>query len=106
MRKFPDREPTFEEINAGSVVDGCLAVMYPQMGGYGGKCWIMSDGNDADGGQSCFEAAVYHDGEFPFGDMDTGFGTVVYQPRVLHHCSAAQFVRFGEECAKFLKGHE
>jgi hypothetical protein len=33
---------------------------------------------------------VWHDGEFPFGEDHDG------EPRRLHHCSAGQFIRFGQ----------
>jgi hypothetical protein len=94
------REPTGDECNAKARViaytstDGVAtygyACWYPQMGGYGGKCVVtfddvLTEAND------CFAAIVWHDGEFPFGrDADEN-------PRVIHHCAADQFVRFGND---------
>ena len=98
-RPPPDREPTSAECSDNAIVDGCLAAWYPQMGGYGGKCWIVSADNDADGGGPCFDVAVYHDGEFPF-CSESPFETA--SPVILHHCSADQFIRFGRICDAFL----
>jgi hypothetical protein len=69
-----------------------FACWYPQMGGYGAHCVIEPGGRDArhpeDGADRCFEAWVWHDGEFPFGDEQ--------KPAHLHHCLAGQFVTFGQ----------
>lgn len=65
-----------------------VAAWYPQMGGYVGACLIEL------GAAKCFEVMVWHDGEFPFDDR---------QPGTLHHCSAEQFIEFGE-LVKNLKG--
>lgn len=70
---------------AGRIRKG-FACWYPQMGGYVGKCVVEPMGGPDD----CFEAFVWHDGEFPF---STEYGDRV---AVLHHCSAAQFVKFGQ----------
>ena len=85
------REPTAEQCRDNEVVAGprgepAFACWYPQMGGYVAKCVVVPGEPDEDGG-SCFDARVWHDGEFPFGDE---------APRVLHHCSARQFVEFGQ----------
>ena len=98
------REPTGEECENRSVLfdDGrsrAVAMWYPQMGGYCGKCVVVFQSGDnppdGDGELPCFEAFVWHDGEFPFGE-DDGRGPV----RVLHHCDPAQFVHFGAEVMK------
>jgi hypothetical protein len=60
------------------------ACWYPQMGGYVSHCIVVGAG-----GGECFEAYVWHDGDFPFSDDDVS-------PRELHHCDAGQFIRFGE----------
>jgi hypothetical protein len=58
-----------------------FACYYPQMGGYSGKCIICKNKNN-----SCFDAYVWHDGEFPFSNET---------PNKIHHCDANQFVKFG-----------
>jgi hypothetical protein len=92
---IPERGPTSEECQATARVRlgerSYVATWYPQMGGYVGRCWLdlhaCGDGeNSADDG---FDAIVYHDGEFPFSDGRR-------HPVVLHHCSADQFIEFGE----------
>jgi hypothetical protein len=67
-----------------------FACWYPQMSGYVGKCVVEFLGDEPDG---CFDAWVWHDGEFPFSDSRQ-------KPRALHHCAAAQFIRFGNEVAE------
>jgi len=87
-------EPTAEQCSTNARlpdVDGspAYACWYPQMGGYVGKAVVVitppANAGDYD---TCFEAYVWHDGEFPF---DEG-GPV----RHLHHCMPSQFVDFGE----------
>jgi len=64
-----------------------MATWYPQMGGYCGKCIVVPIGD-------CFDAYVWHDGDFPFsGDAP---------PTFLHHCDPQQFIRFGTGVAQFL----
>ncbi len=63
------------------------AIWYPQMGGYVGKATVVIRKNEV--GNTCFEAYVWHDGEFPFDE-----GRV---PAELHHCEAEQFIHFGNE---------
>lgn len=58
-----------------------VALWYPQMGGYVGKCVVSLAG-------PCFEAWVWHDGEFGFGDEQP--------PAHLHHCDPDQFIAFGQ----------
>lgn len=87
MTKMPPEEPTaLQCTNRESVGDGAWACWYPQMGGYGAKCVVIDEKN---GG--CFEAWVWHDGCFPFPGDDPE-----RSPTRLHHCDAAQFIRFGE----------
>lgn len=81
------REPTGDECSSNAVVEtppgtSGFACWYPQMGGYGSVCVVVFSP-----GQTCFDAYVWHDGEFPFEHGN---------PRVLHHCDPEQFVRFGE----------
>lgn len=76
----------------------CMACWYPQMGGYAAKCVIVDCGTDAVSGEKepgCFDAYVWHDGEFPFDEGDSR------QPARVHHCMASQFVDFGEEVLRF-----
>jgi hypothetical protein len=63
------------------------ACWYPQMGGYGSTALIVFD--EPGDPESCFTAYIWHDGEFPFEAVDG-------QPAELHHCSASQFIEFGE----------
>lgn len=87
-------EPTSEQCeqrarveHEGRVYHACW---YPQMGGYGSKCLVeKGESQDEDG---CFEAWVWHDGEFPFSAGDAH----PHGPARLHHCSAEQFVEFGQ----------
>jgi hypothetical protein len=86
--------PTPEQCNENAKVGenddgrGLYACWYPQMGGYGSRCVVVAPyaPTRPDDGPGCFEAYVWHDGEFPFSDRE---------PARLHHCRAAQFVRFG-----------
>lgn len=91
------REPTSEECSANAPYE-CngrkgFAAWYPQMGGYVGRCVVLTDcrgiitpeGAPGD----CFDVLVWHDGEFPFAEDDTR------DPARLHHCDPAQFIAFG-----------
>lgn len=61
----------------------CFATYhYPQMGGYCAPS-IVSTGGIGE----CFDAEIWHDGQFPFGEER--------EPVKLHHCCAAQFIEFG-----------
>ncbi len=64
------------------------AAWYPQMGGYVGRAVVRFHPDD---GSTCFDALVWHNGEFPFDDEN---------PRELHHCCAKQFVDFGKTVLK------
>lgn len=67
------------------------AAWYPQMGGYVSHCLIVLNP-----GEDCFEAYVWHDGSFPFGeDNDRWPGEAAPSPAHIHHCAADQFVGFG-----------
>ncbi len=85
------REPTADECERRAVVAGCMAVWYPQMGGYCGKAWVVPTAS------GCFDVYVYHDGEFPLR------GEHGNKPTRLHHCNAEQFIDFGETVAKFIE---
>jgi hypothetical protein len=94
------KEPTPEECSANATVQGpyeraSFACWYPQMGGYVGKCVIAPEGN------GCFDAYIWHDGEFPFEGEGDG-----RSPVVLHHCDPEQFIRFGELVKKLYPWHE
>lgn len=116
----PPPEPTAEACTANDPVswdagpNGELhgfACWYPQMGGYVGRCVVEfgEQYGDADAGPAdrCFEAWVWHDGDFPFADGDPPRGDdgspcpvcerrPVAGPIRLHHCMARQFVDFGQ----------
>lgn len=89
-------EPTSEQCTANEKVhetetEVSYAIWYPQMGGYGAHALITlsknnPDRKDPDKDDPCFEAYIWHDGEFPFSNQ---------QPARIHHCSANQFIRFG-----------
>lgn len=99
------KEPTGDQCENNEIVFETkdqigVAVWYPQMGGYAGKCVVIldriwqTDGRCSIGG--CFECFVWHDGSFPFGD-ETEPGC---SPAHLHHCDPEQFIRFGEKVKK------
>lgn len=85
-------EPTSVQCTAHAIIEHegqrFTACWYPQMGGYVAHCLVIKTGNSLslDG---CFEAFVWHDGEFPFSEAERS-------PTHLHHCGAEQFIRFGE----------
>lgn len=92
---IPD-EPTSEQCESKErLADFCgveaYACWYPQMGGYVGKAVVLiSDPASEDGeADRCFEAYVWHDGEFPFKDADRN-------PVHIHHCMPSQFIDFGQ----------
>ncbi len=96
-------EPTFEQIEQHACITWVdqqgidhtgFACWYPQMDGYIGKCVVEDTGI---GG--CFEAYVWHNGEFPFGGEDYPERPPVH----LHHCCAKQFVEFGNLVASRIK---
>ncbi len=99
------REPTGEQCSANTPIEWngrkAFACWYPQMGGYGGKAVVVPN-NDAKGAEesTCFEVFVWHDGEFPY-SAENGDDR---SPAHLHHCSAQQFIRFGETVARLTAG--
>jgi hypothetical protein len=62
-----------------------FACWYPQMGGYCGKCIVLTEPSE---NNCCFDVYIWHDGEFPFTEEGRN-------PYELHHCSAEQFIDFG-----------
>jgi hypothetical protein len=91
------KEPTPAECEANAKVfedaDSVgYAIWYPQMGGYCGMAvavfpkTFQADRDDPP--DACFDAYVWHDGDFPFKEGDG-------PPVRVHHCSAEQFVEFG-----------
>lgn len=74
------------------------AIWYPQMGGYSGKAIVIV--NKSEGHNSCFEAYVWHDGEFPFSD-DGGVWEKT-GPVNIHHCDPDQFISFGKAVEKMM----
>lgn len=94
-------EPTSEQIRDNAKVaedehEVAFACWYPQMGGYAGKCVVVFSKKSDDDHPPCFTALVWHDGEFPFSDDDMQG----QNPRRIHHCSAKQFVAFGDLVGK------
>lgn len=84
MMRADVREPTADECSRhAEIAPGVYAIWYPQMGGYHGKA-VVSLSDDG-----CFDAYVWHDGEFPFGDKGES-------PVRIHHCEAQQFIEFGQ----------
>lgn len=106
MRDLKTAPPYPADKNSGDVVEHegqrFVVCSYPSMGGYGGTCLVNVD--DAEG---CFEAFVWHDGEFPFTAVD--YDGVPNSPAHLHHCSAQQFIDFGKQVlalqASVVPGH-
>jgi hypothetical protein len=89
------KEPTPEQCSThADLGDGWIAIWYPQMGGYVGRAVVKYSYN------SCFEAYVWHDGEFPFDGEDI-YGDVRL-PRHLHHCDPDQFISFGEQVKRLV----
>jgi hypothetical protein len=67
------------------------------MGGYAGKAVAVFSRDGQDSG--CFEVYVWHDGDFPFSGEDSDDRGPVH----LHHCSAEQFIRFGNLMNKLME---
>lgn len=93
-------EPTTDQCTANAPIplpDGRTgyAIWYPQMGGYTSCAIVVAD----DGG--CFDAWIWHNGDFPFAgrDVDPIYGD---NPRELHHCDPGQFVAFGQTVERLL----
>jgi len=87
-------EPTAEQCSRNEELDEfdgkrAFAAWYPQMGGYAGKAVVVVD-------DGCFDVWVWHDGDFPF-SPDGSPPRESYSPRLIHHCSAEQFISFGKE---------
>lgn len=91
-------EPTNEQCSANARFQWgeieCLATWYPQMGGYVGKAVVVLAPTNE---EPCFEVFVWHNGEFPFSELnDPGI-----KPVRLHHCDGRSFVEFGETLMEF-----
>lgn len=83
------KEPTAEQCTAQEQVgESDWACWYPQMGGYVGKAVVRRCLTNGDM-DACYDVFVWHDGEFPFTEQDG-------PPKLVHHCSPEQFVRFGQ----------
>lgn len=96
-------EPTGEQCTNGEQmpdINGmkAFALWYPQMGGYVAKCVVAFHDENDDNSDRCFEAYVWHNGEFPFNKGEN--------PAKLHHCSANQFIDFGEAVKYFQNGNK
>lgn len=104
MNRVSPPKPTPEQIKANAVITWRddrgehtgRACWYPQMGGYVAKCVVELGSNG-----NCFEAWVWHDGDFPFADDDPRDENGPRQPLRMHHCRAEQFIQFGEEVKRF-----
>lgn len=96
MMNIP-RKPTSEECTAGARLEdfqgmAAFACWYPQMGGYVGKAVVAFYPDHVaveEDDLGCFEAFIWHDGEFPIHSDDGR------DPVCLHHCAAGQFIEFG-----------
>jgi hypothetical protein len=92
----PSRQPTSEECDSGAVFEtdetgAWHALWLPQFGGYTSRAAVYIWNNS----ESCFEVAVWHDGEFPTDEL-----------RVLHCCDPSQFIEFGEVVKSKMGGAE
>src|SRR5262245_53058591 len=91
-------EPTSDQCSANAPVDlgnglPAFAAWYPQMGGYVGRAVVVLPKPPTE--DCCVEVYVWHDGDFPFSEG---------RPALLHHCSAEQFIRFGELLQRAQRG--
>ena len=92
------KPPTIEQCTENAkIIDEELgegyAIWYPQMGGYTGRAAVFPCDN------GCFEALVWHDGEFPFDEESGG------SPAYIHHCNPEQFIKFGHKVAELSQKH-
>lgn len=73
-----------------------LACWYPQMGGYVARAVAIRPivNPEVDPASSCVDVFIWHDGDFPFEGR---------APLRMHHCSAEQFITFGETLTAFLE---
>jgi hypothetical protein len=102
VAEYVPRKPTPAECTAGTTWElsetrRAMACWYPQMGGYGAICVVTFSPTGVRKHNDCFDAYVWHDGEFPFGDGN---------PRELHHCLASQFIEFGKTVEKAMGPYE
>ncbi len=88
----PPRAPTADECNkqlavtltnASGMTRNYTACWYPQVGGYSALCWIEPEGV---GERACFDAWVWHDGEFAIEPTE--------EPDCIHYCSYRQLMLF------------
>jgi len=92
------KEPTSEQCSENATVyedanQIGIAIWYPSMGGYVGKAVAVMQKNIS---YPCVEVYVWHDGDFPFNDLDD-------RPRYLHHCDPEQFVTFGNKLLEVME---
>ena len=71
------------------------AIWYPQMSGYVGKAVVVFPKSE-NCWDKCFDALVWHDGDFPFKDD---------HPREVHHCDPDQFIDFGKTVLSMQRKH-
>lgn len=99
MKDTP-REPTTDECSANAeIAPGYFAIWYPQMGGYGSKA-VVCVGTSSQEEDACFDAYIWHDGEFPFSSVDQDGGKNV---ALIHHCAPSQFIAFGNRILELEK---
>lgn len=107
----PPPEPTGKQCETNAAIEWPggrgFACWYPQMGGYVGRCVVQlgsvqfePGGGERDPTERCFDAWIWHDGDFPFREA----GDDPRSPIRLHHCMAEQFVRFGELVNSLARG--
>lgn len=80
------------------------ALWYPQMGGYVSKCVAVPETQpplDEEDDEPCWTVYVWHDGTFPF---HADYEREARSPTELHHCSAEQFITFGETLTDLARG--
>lgn len=87
-------QPTPEQVETNAPIqlpDGRTgyACWYPQMGGYVAMCVVVPVGD------GCFDAYVWHDGQFPFDDGGHVLGGLTPHPAFLRHSDPQQFIDFG-----------
>jgi hypothetical protein len=97
----PNRAPTPDECSTNARVkmpSNCgneseyQACWYPQVGGYHALCWIETSANLE--GDACFDAFVWHDGEFPTNPGEE-------PPFSIHYCDPQQLIDFAELARAF-----
>ena len=97
-------EPTAEQCDQNSVLlrDGnrmAYATWYPRIGGVAAKAIVQFLRTSLEADDECFDVLLWNDKHSPFNVDDSGL-------IVLHHCSAAEFVNFGNKVIAMAKSVE